>query len=217
MWWVSQRLVFTLVSQVWYVSLALSKDLTIPWIKQVKDVLWTCCQLLKNLKVSLDFKLKKCVPLLIQRTWYYSVFSDLQPDILQDNKLVTLYLTMLVTFTDTSTWRIVRGKGMSQVTMRLMLKKYILLLLDMVSAKHNIFPHYFRRSSQTCFDEDLWKYHGTSESKGILFNTSGNTAHYQFEQEIQIRNDLPIQLLFYNNTHWMSFWLFMFRSCWPMA
>ncbi|KAL7391286.1 hypothetical protein ABVT39_007180 [Epinephelus coioides] len=69
-------------SKVWYVSLALSKDLTIPWLKQIKDVLWTCCQLLKNLK----------------------------PDILQDNKLVTLYLTMLVTFTDTSTWRIVRGK-----------------------------------------------------------------------------------------------------------
>ncbi|KAM9821447.1 ubiquitin-protein ligase E3B [Syngnathus typhle] len=69
--------------KVWYVSLALSKDLTIPWLKQIKDVLWTCCQLLKTLK----------------------------PDILQDNKLVTLYLTMLVTFTDTSTWRIVRGKG----------------------------------------------------------------------------------------------------------
>nr|XP_020449964.1 ubiquitin-protein ligase E3B [Monopterus albus]XP_020449965.1 ubiquitin-protein ligase E3B [Monopterus albus] len=69
--------------KVWYVSLALSKDLTIPWLKQIKDVLWTCCQLLKNLK----------------------------PDILQDNKLVTLYLTMLVTFTDTSTWRIVKGKG----------------------------------------------------------------------------------------------------------
>ncbi|XP_061907238.1 ubiquitin-protein ligase E3B [Entelurus aequoreus] len=69
--------------KVWYVSLALSKDLTIPWLKQIKDVLWTCCQLLKSLK----------------------------PDILQDNKLVTLYLTMLVTFTDTSTWRIVRGKG----------------------------------------------------------------------------------------------------------
>uniref|UniRef100_A0A667ZWG0 Ubiquitin-protein ligase E3B n=1 Tax=Myripristis murdjan TaxID=586833 RepID=A0A667ZWG0_9TELE len=69
--------------KVWYVSLALSKDLTIPWLKQIKDVLWISCQLLKNLK----------------------------PDILQDSKLVTLYLTMLVTFTDTSTWRIVRGKG----------------------------------------------------------------------------------------------------------
>lgn len=39
----------------------------------------------------------------------------LQPDILQDNKQVALYLTMLVTFTDTSTWRIVRGKGKSTV------------------------------------------------------------------------------------------------------
>ncbi|XP_073670832.1 ubiquitin-protein ligase E3B [Paramisgurnus dabryanus] len=69
--------------KVWYVSLALSKDLTIPWLKQIKDVLWVSCEYLKKLK----------------------------PDILQDNKLVTLYLTMLITFTDTSTWKIVRGKG----------------------------------------------------------------------------------------------------------
>ncbi|MGH0159936.1 UNVERIFIED_CONTAM: hypothetical protein FKN15_072659 [Acipenser sinensis] len=53
--------------KVWYVSLALSKDLTLLWIKQ--------------------------------------------PDILQDNKMVTLYLSMLVTFTDTSTWKILRVKG----------------------------------------------------------------------------------------------------------
>lgn len=36
-----------------------------------------------------------------------------QPDILQDSKLVNLHLTMLVTFTDTSTWKILRGKGTS--------------------------------------------------------------------------------------------------------
>ena len=36
-----------------------------------------------------------------------------QPDILQDNKLVTLYLSMLVSFTDTCTWRLLRGKGQS--------------------------------------------------------------------------------------------------------
>uniref|UniRef100_A0A3B4YTF1 Ubiquitin-protein ligase E3B n=1 Tax=Seriola lalandi dorsalis TaxID=1841481 RepID=A0A3B4YTF1_SERLL len=39
------------------------------------------------------------------------VENEPKPDILQDNKLVTLYLTVLVTFTDTSTWRIIRGKG----------------------------------------------------------------------------------------------------------
>ncbi|GCC26126.1 hypothetical protein chiPu_0004540 [Chiloscyllium punctatum] len=70
-------------SKVWYVSLALSKDLTLLWIKQVKDLLWLCCEFLKHLK----------------------------PDILQDCKFITLYLTMLVTFTDTSTWKILRGKG----------------------------------------------------------------------------------------------------------
>ncbi|XP_048467450.1 ubiquitin-protein ligase E3B isoform X1 [Rhincodon typus] len=70
-------------SKVWYVSLALSKDLTLLWIKQVKDLLWLCCEFLKQLK----------------------------SDILQDCKLITLYLTVLVTFTDTSTWKILRGKG----------------------------------------------------------------------------------------------------------
>ncbi|XP_068767778.1 ubiquitin-protein ligase E3B isoform X2 [Struthio camelus] len=69
--------------KVWYVSLALSKDLTLLWIKQIKDILWFCCEFLKQLK----------------------------PDILQDSKLVNLHLTMLITFTDTSTWKILRGKG----------------------------------------------------------------------------------------------------------
>uniref|UniRef100_A0A670ZYI8 Ubiquitin-protein ligase E3B n=1 Tax=Pseudonaja textilis TaxID=8673 RepID=A0A670ZYI8_PSETE len=69
--------------KVWYVSLALSKELTLLWIQQVKDVLWICCEFLKLLK----------------------------PDILQDSKLVNLHLTMLVTFTDTSTWKILQGKG----------------------------------------------------------------------------------------------------------
>ncbi|KAI1233067.1 hypothetical protein IHE44_0006260, partial [Lamprotornis superbus] len=69
--------------KVWYVSLALSKDLTLLWIKQIKDILWFCCEFLKQLK----------------------------PDILQDSRLVNLHLTMLVTFTDTSTWKILRGKG----------------------------------------------------------------------------------------------------------
>ncbi|GAB1290033.1 Ubiquitin-protein ligase E3B [Apodemus speciosus] len=60
--------------KVWYVSLALSKDLTLLWIKQIKSILWYCCELLGQLK----------------------------PEILQDSRLITLYLTMLVTFTDTS-------------------------------------------------------------------------------------------------------------------
>ncbi|XP_072809814.1 ubiquitin-protein ligase E3B isoform X2 [Vicugna pacos] len=71
--------------KVWYVSLALSKDLTLLWIKQIKNILWYCCEFLEQLK----------------------------PEILQDSKLITLYLTVLVTFTDTSTWKILRGKGES--------------------------------------------------------------------------------------------------------
>ncbi|ELV09550.1 Ubiquitin-protein ligase E3B [Tupaia chinensis] len=72
--------------KVWYVSLALSKDLTLLWIKQIKTILWYCCQFLNQLK----------------------------PEILQDSRLITLYLTMLVTFTDTSTWKILRGKDLPE-------------------------------------------------------------------------------------------------------
>ena len=85
------------------------------------------------------------------------LFCHMQPDILQDNKLVTLYLTMLVTFTDTSTWRIVRGKGKSKVKLMVIIINITLLVQDMLSAEKNIIAslHYFRRSSKTRFDEDL--------------------------------------------------------------
>ncbi|XP_028680404.1 ubiquitin-protein ligase E3B [Erpetoichthys calabaricus] len=65
-----------------YVSLAYSKEFSLLWIKQVKDILWICCELLKKLK----------------------------PDILQDSKLVTLYLTVLVSFTDATNWKTVQLK-----------------------------------------------------------------------------------------------------------
>lgn len=49
--------------QAWYVSLALSKDLTILWLKQIKDVLWISCQQLKTLKVCVGLKTSKDSPL----------------------------------------------------------------------------------------------------------------------------------------------------------
>lgn len=66
---------------------------------------------------------------------YNLLFCDLQPDILQDNKMITLYLTMLVTFTDTSTWRIVRGKGKSESGCGLYDKHVFCCCKDMLSAK----------------------------------------------------------------------------------
>lgn len=33
-------------------SLALCKDLTLLWIKQIKDVMWYCCEFLEQLKVK---------------------------------------------------------------------------------------------------------------------------------------------------------------------
>uniref|UniRef100_A0A8C1FT05 Ubiquitin-protein ligase E3B n=1 Tax=Cyprinus carpio carpio TaxID=630221 RepID=A0A8C1FT05_CYPCA len=103
--------------KVWYVSLALSKDLTIPWLKQIKDVLWVSCEFLKKLKVFLcdnTVVIQLFVhtgQVILEECLFPAFRFSLQPDILQDNKLVTLYLTMLITFTDTSTWKIIRGKG----------------------------------------------------------------------------------------------------------
>ncbi|KAJ7400697.1 Ubiquitin-protein ligase E3B [Pitangus sulphuratus] len=48
--------------KVWYVSLALSKDLTLLWIKQIKDILWFCCEFLKQLKILLTNGLARSRP-----------------------------------------------------------------------------------------------------------------------------------------------------------
>ncbi|XP_038059173.1 ubiquitin-protein ligase E3B-like [Patiria miniata] len=69
--------------KVWYVSLALSKDHVLPWIKQLKSILDLCCTRLKELK----------------------------PESPVDAKVITLYLHMLVTFTDTTTWKILKVQG----------------------------------------------------------------------------------------------------------
>lgn len=55
--------VIAFLPQAWYVSLALSKDLTILWLKQIKDVLWISCQQLKTLKVCVGLKMSKESPL----------------------------------------------------------------------------------------------------------------------------------------------------------
>ncbi|MGH0132885.1 UNVERIFIED_CONTAM: hypothetical protein FKN15_012466 [Acipenser sinensis] len=69
--------------KVWYVSLALSKDLTLLWIKQVKDILWVSCEFLKKLKVtSLDECFVVSEPLgvvLIIGSWSSPVQLNLVP------------------------------------------------------------------------------------------------------------------------------------------
>ena len=101
---------------------------------------------------------------------------------MQDNKLVTLYLTMLVTFTDTSTWKIVRGKGRSQVKPLLQYTYLLYISVLMLKGKrqsgilHFFFSLCGRRGPQTSIDPDLWEHHGASQSKGILFNTAGTVT-----------------------------------------
>lgn len=183
----------TFGSQVWYVSLALSKDLTIPWLKQIKDVLWLCCQRLKCLKVSCILKQKKML------FWHYTydlnytynlLFCDLQPDILQDNKMITLYLTMLVTFTDTSTWRIVRGKGKSESGCGLYDKHVSCCCrtCSLQKAKHNISPSLFKEK----LSDPLWQgfvkisWATSIKRDSIQFCRFSITSDFfQFSQKIQ--------------------------------
>lgn len=56
---VPYAIVNAFLPQAWYVSLALSKDLTILWLKQIKDVLWISCQQLKTLKVCVGLNMSK--------------------------------------------------------------------------------------------------------------------------------------------------------------
>lgn len=67
-----------------YVGVALNKDYSIAWIKQVKQLLWICCEYLDTLK----------------------------PEVSQDYKSILLFLHTLVSFTSTKTWGIVKAKNM---------------------------------------------------------------------------------------------------------
>lgn len=48
------------VFQVCYVYLVLNKTVVLPWIAQIKEVLWKCCTFLKSLKVCC-YILSKCM------------------------------------------------------------------------------------------------------------------------------------------------------------
>lgn len=61
--------------QVWYVSLALSKDLTLLWITQIKSILWYCCELLGQLKVHQPQPSLPACPHLVPQTQPASLSS----------------------------------------------------------------------------------------------------------------------------------------------
>ncbi|XP_064107609.1 ubiquitin-protein ligase E3B-like isoform X1 [Macrobrachium nipponense] len=64
-----------------YVSVGMNKELTVQWIQHMKDVLFIACKLLKGLQAEISI----------------------------ENRLISLYLHLLLTFTATNTWRILRG------------------------------------------------------------------------------------------------------------
>lgn len=69
--------------KVSYVSVALLKDFVLLWIQQVKDILWKCVTCLKHIR----------------------------PENHVEVRVMMIYLRMLITFTHTATWKIIRGKG----------------------------------------------------------------------------------------------------------
>lgn len=70
-----------------YVGVALSKPHVIRWISHMNDVLWKCCECLEELK----------------------------PEYANDMKWVLLYLRVLVSFTSTNTWAMLKNKNMEAV------------------------------------------------------------------------------------------------------
>ncbi|XP_040475742.1 ubiquitin-protein ligase E3B isoform X3 [Ursus maritimus] len=65
--------------KVWYVSLALSKDLTLLWIKQIKHILWYCCEFLEQLKILLTRGLARPRPCLSKGTLTATFSLALRP------------------------------------------------------------------------------------------------------------------------------------------
>ncbi|KAK3581963.1 hypothetical protein CHS0354_023434 [Potamilus streckersoni] len=71
-----------------YVFVALQKDQVLAWIQQIKDILWRCVSQLRVLK----------------------------PENHQDQKRIMVCLRLLVAFTHTATWKILKGKGGEALT-----------------------------------------------------------------------------------------------------
>lgn len=67
-----------------YVGMALSKEYVLKWISHINDLLWKCCEYLDELK----------------------------PELSSDMKIMIMYLHMLVSFTSTNTWIILKHKNM---------------------------------------------------------------------------------------------------------
>lgn len=67
-----------------YVGVALNKEHVIQWISHINVILWKCCDYLEELK----------------------------PEYPDDMKIILLYLHMLVSFTSTNTWVVLRNKNM---------------------------------------------------------------------------------------------------------
>lgn len=67
-----------------YVSCGMNKELTLHWIQHMKDVLHITCKVLESL----------------------------QADVSSDNRLISLYLHLLLAFTATNTWRIIRAPNL---------------------------------------------------------------------------------------------------------
>lgn len=67
-----------------FVGMALKKENVLEWIKYMNDILWKCCLYLE----------------------------DLKPELPQDMKDILVYLHMLVAFTSTNTWAVIRSKNM---------------------------------------------------------------------------------------------------------
>lgn len=68
-----------------YISVALNKDCSLDWIRQIKIVVWRCCEYL----------------------------DDLKPEQPSELRSILLFLRTLVSFTSISTWKLLeRAKGM---------------------------------------------------------------------------------------------------------
>ncbi|XP_014255272.1 ubiquitin-protein ligase E3B isoform X1 [Cimex lectularius] len=70
-----------------YVGVALNKEYSLYWIKQIKSILWICCEYLETLK----------------------------PEVSSELRSILLFLRTLVSFTSTKTWGLLHNKSMESL------------------------------------------------------------------------------------------------------
>lgn len=91
-----------------YIGVALNKELSISWIRHIKQLLYKCCVCMEKLKPGKHFS-----AIVIEKICFnfFNVISEAH----SESITLALYLHTLVSFTSPNTWALLRVKGLASL------------------------------------------------------------------------------------------------------